>query len=61
MSRVYLKVPGAFVFIEDIRKGQDPIKERQRIEALALKAINKYFTFSSTEENNAYNYALEKK
>lgn len=51
MSRVFLKVPGSFCFIQEIDKRKNPEEEQKRIERLALKAINKYFSNFSVKNN----------
>jgi hypothetical protein len=52
-KKIVLRVPGSFVFIEQINRGNDPAAERRRVEALAMKAISKYFSFTKQERNEA--------
>jgi hypothetical protein len=51
MSRVYLKVPGSFVFIEPVKKS-NPEEEEKRISRLVLIAVRKYFSNFSKENNH---------
>lgn len=45
MGKIYLKAPGHFVFIEQINRNREPEKERKRLEAMVMMAIDKYFNY----------------
>ena len=60
MSKAYVKIPGHFCFVEQVRRDQDTESERRRLHAMAKQAIDKYFNFSPSG-NDRYEYTYTEK
>lgn len=57
MGKAYLKIPGHFVFCEEVNRNRSAKEERDRLRAMVTTALDKYFNFEDRNNDKFNKYS----